>query len=491
MTQRSETGTRSIRHVAIRGAIWVTLISIFALPLSLYRNWILARLGQNGEVVGIYATILLFANIVITFVIFGGPTAVSNYLPKIDSKKDKAGFILSYWCISAITTALFLSVIFIWPGTLEYLMRNPLSGVTMLALASLTPLILFSQIATYSLAGLFAFRSAAVLGQSQLYFVVITATLGYLFAPQFFADHALIFLVCLVGLSHLVITLVGFVKIIRSVGVSLTPYLPKGFWRYSIFVHANTVSSFAYMNIDQLIILTQLGVRELGAYFTMLQFAQLIRFIPERIGQVLLASFSHLIKQDRHDQLVAGYKKLCRVIIILSTGTAVFLIMFSRPIGSIFGPWLAERHVYLICLAAAFNVGNIGSINSMLILSKERTGIYLASCFSLIATQLIISLTLVANFGVYAVILGKASGLLLAQVNMFVIVRWGLSKVRLSPPLEYWLSQALVLPLALTAWRMDGRHPFISSAIFLAAAVVFLTAIRFHPREFLNILKRR
>ena len=66
-----------------------------------------------------------------------------------------------------------------------------------------------------------------------------------------------------------------------------------------------------------------------------------------------------------------------RLVLLLSTALALPITLFSRQIAWIFGPWYAERHLYLVLLAATAQVAALGTVNSMLIMSRKRTGLFL------------------------------------------------------------------------------------------------------------------
>jgi O-antigen/teichoic acid export membrane protein len=267
-------------------------------------------------------------------------------------------------------------------------------------------------------------------------------------------------------------------------------HVPSNFWRFSTSVHANSVSVFAYQSIDQIILLSAVGTAELGAYFVLLQCAQLITFVPQRIGQVMLASFSRLVAENDTEKLCHAYRRLCRAILILSTPIALFLISFSRPVASIFGEWSTERHLYLLSLAAAIYVGTLGSVNSMLIMAKERTGLFLANSIVLITIQLLVSLAFVERWGAYAVIGGKACGILSGQIGLFSIVRWGLDDIALGPPREAWYGFATIGGCVAIAALRTSLSLSEGLLLFGCATALFLVMIRFNPAEILYILGR-
>ena len=400
-----------VKRLARRGAIWVTLTSASAIPLAYYRNWILGGIGEAGEVIGTYAIILLFIQLVVTFAIYGGSSVVTNFLPKIEREEDKSAFLLTYNFLSLITVLTFVALINWFPSIVSFLIRKPVDKETLVLFSFLSPMVVLSQLIIFSLAGLMEFRLSSVLSQLQLFFVCTLATLAYFFFSQFLQQHVVIILISTVCVANLVVFVIGSIGVKRALKrFKARLYLPTGFWRFSGFIHLNTVSTFTYQSIDQIFVLAALGIKELGAYFILLQCAQLITFVPQRIGQVMLASFSHLVGSESHNDLRRAYVKLCRIILIMSTPLALFIVLFSQPIAGIFGDWYADRYIYLVMLALIAQLGSLGSINSMLIMAKERTGLFLVNSIVLISFQLGITLLLLDYIGIYAVIAGRHWG---------------------------------------------------------------------------------
>lgn len=481
-----------LKRIATRGALWVTLTSAAALPLGYYRSWILGRLGSDGTVVGSYAIILLFIQIVVTFVLFGGPSVVTNFLPKIERAGDKSAFVYTYGLISMLFAALFVALVNIFPSFVTFLIRKPVDLSTLRVLSMLVPIVVLSQMAIFCLAGMMEFRLSSLLTQVQLFVVCLFATIAWILFPDYMVSQSIPLLAASAGMANVLVIGVGTWHLARRLPrPGLRRYLPPNFWRFSSFVHLNSISTFAYQSIDQFVILAAVGTAELGAYFVLLQCAQLITFVPQRIGQVMLASFSHLVAGGDRDQLCRAYTRLCRVILIMSTPIAVFLVLFSYPIAAIFGDWSAARHLYLLALAAAIYAGTLGSVNSMLIMAKERTGYFLANSLVLIAVQLLVTLLLLNRWGAYAVIAGKASGIVSGQVGLFSIVRWKLGDVRLAPPGEFWAGLGVVLASAAFAvYRAPLGLP-VAGLAFVVACITFMALIRFRVQEVKDIVHQR
>ncbi len=484
-------GTNAIKRLAKRGALWVTLTSAAAVPLAYYRNWILARIGDSGVVVGNYAILLLFIQIVVTFALFGGSSVVTNFLPKIKRDEDKSAFLVTYVLISVVAVTVFVVLMNLFPGMASFLIRKQIDPGTLQALSFLAPIIVLAQMAVFSLAGLMEFRFSSVLNQLQLFFICILATSAFFMFPELIQDRSAFIFTLAVAAANLTVLVIGSTKVIKSVSMfSIRLFLPLGFWRFAGFVHLNTISTFAYLSIDQLFILTTLGTKELGAYFVLSQCAQLITFIPQRVGQVMLASFSYLVANEEKVELGKAYVKLCRVILNISTPLALMMVLFSHPVARIFGDWYAERHFYLLFLAAAVHIGALGSVNGMLIMAKERTGLFLANSLTLISMQLAVTYVLLDVYGVYAVIAGKAVGIVIGQIGLFSIVRLALDDIRLSPPREYWIAMIIVLIAAALSFLGEPLTPILAVIFFILLLLIFLFLIRFKVQEVLTLFTK-
>ena len=491
-TQTKNLNVESIKSIATRGAVWVSITAALAIPIGYYRNWILGKTDVEGQVVGNYAVVMIFFRIITTFVLFGGFTVVTNYLPKINDKQDKSAFLMTYGAISGFFVMIFLAIIFIQPKAVEFLTRQPIDNASLWSLAVLTPVIVLSQIVIFSLAGIMNFRLSSLLAQLQVFLVTIVATVVFFFYRDFMTNNSLFVITVTVCLANIIVFIYGGRRVFQFLGKLRFKYLlPEGFWKYSCLIHMNTLCTFAYMNIDQIFVLTVLGVKELGAYFVLLQCAQMIRFVPERIGQVMLASFSHFVGANEHDQLKRAYIRLCRLILVFSTPIALILILFSRQIGHVFGSFCATKHLYLVLLAVVVNIGCLGTINSMLIMSKERPCFFTINNLILILAQLLTTFLLINKAGVYGVIIGKFIGTLLGQIGLFLIIWKALPEIKLLPPKEYWVSQIMVTGTAIFVFFVKGTTLIHSLGIFVVAVILFLIVIGFNIDEVVTLFKRK
>ena len=485
-TSPPHSGIGMLRH----GAIWVTLTSALALPGSYFRNLLLGQFDSSGEVAGTFAAILVLLEFMRTFVLFGGTSAVTHFLPRIREPADKANFLLAYAFISFAVAVGLLGVVLIWPEIFDLITSHPSGTAERAALSFLALIFLAQQLSVYALAGLMKFRLSSLITQYQLFAMLTVLGLGHFFFPEAIRNHTLTIFAFTIGSASLLGVLLGSRVIVAEVGWPKGGRLPETFWRFATQVHANSICAFVYTNVDQIYILAQLGRDKLGGYFLILQLSMLIQFVPQRIGQVLLASFSNLIAEEEHERLRGIYLRLCRLTILLATTLSLGMIFLSRFTVGIFGDWLVADHHYLVLLAAAANIGCVGSINSMLILSKEQVGVYLANNTAVIVVQVLAMILLIPQFGIEGAIWGRILGTVAGQVGLFWIVRARISEMHLRVPFEYWMSQVFVLGSAVALLRFEIADTLTSLGAGLAVGGVFLLVIRFKPSELRALLGR-
>lgn len=479
------------KRTAVRGALWVTVTSAAAIPLTYYRNWILGQAGGDGLAVGALAIILLFVNLVTTFILFGGVTVVTNYLPKLQSAAEKSAFLVTYGLISCVPVLAAMLLIVARPDLLPLLLKGRVAQNVAPYFLVLLPIVTAASIANFAQAGLMDFRSSALLNQVPTLVTSVVATAGVLLFPTLLSEAPLPILAACFIVAYLLVLFIGGARIVRQLGAFRRRlFLPVGFWRYASFVHLNTVTSFLYTSIDQAFVLTAIGVKELGAYFVMLQMAHLCSFVPGRISQVMLASFAHLDARADNQAITRAYERLCRLTVVSTTLLILPMIFLSPWLARLYGPFFGTRYHYLILLAALVAIGSVGTINSMLIMAKERTGPFFANNVTVVAVQLLVTLALIKEHGVYAVIVGRAAASICGQVGNFSIIRWGLPGVRIAPPSEYWTSLVVVALSAAVAFTAEQLRVSYALLLLCATSMAFLAVVRFRVSEITILLQR-
>ena len=124
----------------------------------------------------------------------------------------------------------------------------------------------------------------------------------------------------------------------------------------------------------------------------------------------------------------------------------------------------------------------------MLIMAKERSGPFLINNIVLIGVQLLVTLSIIKQYGVYAVIAGRAAASCCGQVGNFSIIRWGLPGLRIGPPSEYWLSLIIVVPSALIALSVARLSITYALLLLTSTSIAFLAAVRFRVSEIVALV---
>jgi O-antigen/teichoic acid export membrane protein len=469
---------------AVTGAIWVTLASAAIIPLSYIRNWALGRVDDQGVTVGVLAVITLFINFSTTVLVFGGPTVVANYLPKLLTKQQKSSFFQAHSALCCALVAMVVGAAIFDNDVLASIIKPDAYGAPSWALLVLLPMVALSSLINYAQTGLMDYKSAALLSALPALAGFLVAVIGVTIAPESLAQHAHLAFVVALGSAYVTSGCVGLMRVLGRLKPSKwTLSLPRGFWKYSSLTHANTVISFLYGSVDQFVLLARVGVGELGAYFVMLQLAQFCTFIPRRIAQVMLASFSQLEGRADGERLAAAYSKLARLTVISTTLLILAMICASRWLLKLYGGYFEERYIHLVWLCAVVAIGAVGTINSMLVLSKERAGWFLCNNLTVITIQLLVTVLLVNKWGVAAVILGRAAGSIVGQIGNFAILRWGLPGIRLTPPLEWAISCLIVFGCCAVETLAGGVNPVTSFCVCAGSAVLFLVLVKFRINE--------
>lgn len=468
----------SLRDVAVRGAMWVTILSALGLVVSYLRTWILGKFGNQGEVLGAFAALLILVQAVSTVATPGGAAVMSALLPKVSAVRDKAAFIVSYALLGAVLAICLASFIVLAPPFQILADVRLKIGGDAAWLALLVPCVVAYEMAVFCLSGLMQFRLSALLTQVPLFTVTLVAGAA-LVVWQPDAAGATRTAYWALGSAYAVSAGVGVLMIVKSLPApSSFNYFPDGFWKYTAFVHLNSICTFAFTNIDLIFVGSLLSTRELAAYFALLQCAMLITFVPQKVGQVLLSTFSRLLATAKTDEISIAYRKLCDITLLVSTPLATLLILFSRPIAHVFGDWLAPDHLYLVFLAGAIFIGALGSLNAMLVLAHQWSGPFLANSVILTSIQFVVTWFTVGQLGVYGVIAGKAAGILAGQAGLLAILHLRLRNLTVAPPTSYWSGLGTVAAGMVYALARQGSSAVESFSVFALLCLVYFAVNR-------------
>ncbi len=482
-----------LRHKTVRGTIWVTLISLLAIPLSQYRAWALNRFDETGYVVGAFAVLLLFVEMISTFFIYGAGPVMSYNLPKLDDRRDRANFILAYVIISLSLLSVFYLLVVAWPDLLPWMLRTEASGLLYKLLLILAPLVFLWQVTSFVLAGLMAFRLSAVLARAQTVIMCVWATVALMLFPESVRQRPMLWVGSVFAVGILLLAVFGMVYCARHLGRPSRPRLPKNFWRFSIPIHLNTITSFIFRKADQWIVLATVDVAALGVYFIFTQITMVITFVPRRVMGVTMTTFSKLLHDGNNEAAGNGFRRLTEITAHLAFFSTMGLLSLAWPLMGVFGDKYQAWMPQFLLLAWLGYVGCMGSCNVSVITASGRTVLFTVLNWILVGIQIGVSLVLLPEFEgqekVWAVIVGRGAGLLFIQTALWWVV---LTRVREFPariPGAYFIGLMLVSGQALLTWQCHEAW-YWPLAGGLVATMLYAWLTKFRPWLLLREFRR-
>lgn len=320
------------------GIIVTSLFSILAAPLAYVRNWLLSLFGS--DVVANFAIILLITNLVNTFFIFGASTVFSTFIPKLKSKKKQSKFIISSIGLSLILTVVGLLLTSLFPNLIFKVLPNSFDLHQYFMYLAIFVIIYGLSISfNFALVGLKKYRLSAFFNSNQTFIIVIALSFIYVFNREYLMNESFqtfVIILCAVWSINLIFSIRAIKK---EIGITFQWYLPEGFWNQAIYAHLGTILSFAYVYIDQLLVLGYIGKLELAAYFLITQIARLVNFLTLKLTQVFHTSFAVQLSgksKASSVDLIHLYKEVAKYTIFISFSISMVLVVFGSELLSIF-----------------------------------------------------------------------------------------------------------------------------------------------------------
>lgn len=473
------------------GYFWVSIISLIAAPLAYYRSLILGQTTNDGSLVGMYSVALIFMEIIATFVLIGGGTVITNYLPKLPSNREKSAFLTRYASMNLLLLALLSMLALTVPGVPALVNRLADYQYGVNPLLILGPFTLLSVMMMFALSGMGFFTLSGLLTNVQLLMVCLVSTVLFLADRELFSGNGIPVFIATIVAAQLTIIMTAIQKFKRAgIRINFAGVFPKGFFRFATHIHINSICNFTYRTGDQIFVLGALGIKELGAYFIAIQLADLINFLPLRTSQIMLAKFSGMIRDKNHVEVAATYTLLTKIISCIAGSCAFFLIFFSAPIATLFGEWASEKATYLQWLSFIAVLGCLNSVNSMLIMASETTSSYLATNIMQMFLQLVSTLLLIGSWQVYGVIVAKLLGMLVLQTGLFLIIRSGLGELKIGVSWHYFFTVAAVFAAVLLLHFYPITDTTTSGCVFVVFMVLYHLVLRVTPNDFRSLILR-
>lgn len=483
-----------IKNKSMVGAKWTIILSTLAIPLSYMTNIVIGRI--SNEALGIYAFINIFISFVITFVLIGGNNVIVKFLPELKNK-EKNHFLLNYFLIILLISILSILVLCFYPNSLEIVLGQSYPANIVPYLILFIPFIILYSVFDYTLVGLLEIKASTIIKQISVYGTFIIFSILLLFFPKIMTSDPWFMILIVILIFYILMTIMAFHivynKIInqkknnRPTNKEIFQY-PPGFWRYLIFVHISTILVFFYDKIDQLFIIGNLSVADLGVYYAALQTATLIRYIPMLIGNVSLPTFSNIFASDEKSLIPTVYKKIIKYTTLMTVFCSLGAIFYSKEIMGIFGSGYVVDHSILVILGFFFMPTSVGAILPSLILSKGKAGQYLINSIIQVSFQIGIILLLFNSLGVIGLAIGRGAGVIIAQVGLIIISYKILGDLKTTIPRNYLASIVVTfLSLGFYYWISDGGIIF-STISFFVCLLSFMFIGKYSKKDIMFII---
>jgi O-antigen/teichoic acid export membrane protein len=468
----------------IGGSFWVTLFSLLSIPLTFFLNWLLGYFDSTGTMLGNYAILIVFINTVTTFVLFGGSSVLTNFLPKIDNNSDKGKFVFTYSIIVFIFLIIFCLLLIIFPFLSQQLLGEEIISNNFLALFFITPLIAISEIVIYSLQGIMLYKKASFLPQLRIIIIIVFILIFLLNNKRYTIENSLLLFCCFYVLTYLAVILIAKNDVPIKVGL----YWNSKITSFSVYSFFNTLNTYIFTNVDKIFILYYVSLKDVGVYYLLVQLASLIRFITIKLGQILLSSFSKLIHDNDKPNVEKLYLKTTDLMILMSSFISFFLMLFSLYLPVIYGELFEGMIPIFILLIFCTNLRNIGSINSMYILANEKNRVFFISNTLSIAIQLIVTLLLIESYGLFGVVVARICSNIFSQTGLFWIVK-NIGNIKI-PRLYFW-SQGFLIALAILTYLTHVNYIplYLYILILFIAYWMFFKISGFSMTYFLRVIK--
>lgn len=466
-----------IRQKSIFGAKWLVLLSAISLPLGYVSNIILGRISPQA--LGTYGIINIFITIIVTFILFGGGTVLIKYLPEVGNPRQRS-FILGYLLLALGISVPFILLFLYYPQILNPLLSKAVRGTLSKYIVLIVPIVIIKQIVISSLSGLMEIKVSAIIQKVGSFGQFLIFAFLFLVFRDFFSNHyesiiwityfVLLISTALFGLSFLIRKL----QTIKEKW-NLKPFLPQGFWKFGLFVHASSLLVFVYDQGDKLFIFGYFETAELGLYLAALNTALLIRFVPQLLAQILLPTFSNLLASKEEQFVQKAYYQVIRFNTLIIVPLGLACIFFSRQIMTFFGPEYIKNDFILVILAMFYSFSAIGTVAPSLIIAKGKTGWYFLTSVIQVIFQFLFTIFFIKNLGPLGAVIGKGGGLVIAQFGLaFISCR--IINMNLKIPRAYFVGVVTTL-LSVGFWHLFSlQNLFISSALFVGCFLIFLLA---------------
>lgn len=472
------------RQRIVSGMRWTVWLAVIGGPFGYATSLILGRVSP--EALGTYGLLLVYIQLVQTWLYLGGDAVIINFIPRVEHAR-RLSFLFSYLLVILTALMPWWAVATIWPRSLHYLFGDREGVRLQLLLLYLAPvcILFFFLLATL--------KARLEMKWSQGLFRVVTIgsllTYGTLFltARHLLATHYEIIIWAVYFAFIAISILLAITKLLRIIHwrikwLTIRFFLPKGFWHYVLPLQLSSALSMAAGRIDYILVLNLGGLTTLGKYLAVAMIADFMRVMNNLLVDTLLPALTNLLASDNVEGATQIFAVTMRIMAIANIAMGCALIFFVFPIVKLLGPQYIGLTTPMILMACFATLAAPGAISGTLLASVGKQ--YRVTWLSIL--RLAISTTtffaLWPHFRLLGAVLASGSALLIFSLALPVSAKFGVP-ITFSLRSQYVRFALVVVSAAVISECFGPFGLGIATLLWLVAVGVFLAVARYNYAE--------
>lgn len=362
------------RQRIVSGMRWTVWLAVLGAPFGYATSLILARVSP--EALGTYGLLLVYIQLVQTWLYLGGDAVIINFIPRLDHD-EKFSFLCSYFAIILASLVPWWIAASLWPDILHYVLGNSQPVHLQLLILYLAPICILFFFLLAILKAKLEMKWAQGLFRVVTIGSLLTYCVLFVTAPHLLkASYAELIWAVYIGLLGLAIILavwklLSFVKS-RLHWRATRFFLPKGFWRYLLPFQMGSAISMAAGRIDYLLVLNFGGLKTLGKYMAVLMIADFMRASNNLLIDTLLPALTNLQASDNVEGATQVFAVTLRILYVANVALGCALIFLVEPILRVLGPQYSGLETPMILLACFVTLASPGTIGGTLLASVGK-----------------------------------------------------------------------------------------------------------------------
>jgi len=459
-----------IKARSVRGAKWLFVMNVLGVPVAYALVILLGRAGP--EVLGAYGLAQIFVGVIVTFVVFGGQTVLSNFMPKVSDPAQRGRLFTSYSIMLVVLMIIALAVFRIRPQWFTFLLRRELDLRYYGFFAFFAVVVIANELLIGALSGLMHIKTVAITRVFHRFILLPFIAVAFFFFKGTLREHALEIVLGLLLFAYLAVIAVCIVQLRRDerFHLALGWHIPPGFMAFCWTTHMATLFTFITMYVDRMFALDLGDLAGLGRYQAVISVRQFIIYVPVILSPALVPTFSSLLAGGARDAIRKTFALVQKISVGVITVVSLLMVAFSRELLGVFGEGYSEYYHLLafFSLAAVATSPFLG--NTSVLASMERNRFRLLVSMGQVVIQLAGTILLIDRFGVFAIAGARMVAAVVGQIIVIYYVTRVL-KMGFRLPREY--AAGLVVSAAAVAARLVLLPPgWLWSSLLAAGSVV-------------------